>query len=223
MTNNIPRRYQDVDFDFLPDILKEKYPLLTKRTGLYVFGGVGTGKTYAAYAMYKKWEEERQNQIDAIDKKMKEVKDESGKRLDDQGNEYYYRDSEYEERKRKVLEESDKVKPNMLFWNVPKLIFTIKSEFGKDNYGELITERLLNTHKVFILDDIGVEKPTEFVEEVLYLLINAQYEKEYPMLITSNLKLSELGDRLGLRIASRIKEMCELIELTGKDKRISKK
>ncbi len=75
---------------------------------------------------------------------------------------------------------------------------------------------------MFILDDIGVEKVSEFVEEFMYMLINNQYEKVYPMVITSNLPLSQLAERLGDRIVSRIKEMCSVVEIKGEDKRLKK-
>ena len=99
------------------------------------------------------------------------------------------------------------------------MLYYVKRDF-KDNSD--YQDEILNTRKMFILDDIGVEKVSEFVEEFMYMLVNEQYEKVYPIVITSNLSLSELAEKLGDRVVSRIKEMCQIIKLDGEDKRLEK-
>lgn len=70
-----------------------------------------------------------------------------------------------------------------------------------------------------VLDDLGAERPTEWVRERLYVIINERYENERPLLVTSNLTLDRLAETVGPRVASRLAEMCEQIGLAGRDRR----
>ncbi|MER7574905.1 ATP-binding protein [Streptomyces sp. NPDC126514] len=79
-------------------------------------------------------------------------------------------------------------------------------------------ERIANAH-LLVLDDLGVCKWTEWVEEITYRLINHRYEECLPSIFTSNLPPKQLGDTLGGRVASRLTEMCDRIVLKGDDRR----
>ena len=87
-------------------------------------------------------------------------------------------------------------------------------EAAKD-YRDFIRTRLL------VIDDLGVEKGSEWAQESIYCLIEAAYESETLCIITSNLSLSDLSRRLGARIASRIAEMCDIRRMDGGDRRVS--
>jgi len=216
----IPRRYEDVEFDKLPQIVKDKYPLLRKdKKGLYLFGGVGTGKTYAAYGIYKQWLLDREQEKDVIQTINKENEPKNEMRKNNKGESFYFVDAETQKRREELLLAAPKIRPMMRFENVPQMLYYAKRDYkGETDYQDSILE----SGCVFILDDIGVEKVTEFVEEFMYMLINNQYEKVYPIVITSNLPLSQLAEKLGDRIVSRIKEMCEIVEIKGEDKRLGK-
>jgi DNA replication protein DnaC len=73
--------------------------------------------------------------------------------------------------------------------------------------------------RLLLVDDIGAAKPSEWIEEVNYRLVNHRYENELPTLFTSNLTPKELADRLGERVFSRLVEMCQRIALKGEDRR----
>lgn len=61
---------------------------------------------------------------------------------------------------------------------------------------------------LLVLDDLGVEKSTDWVYQVLYTIINYRYEHLLPTIITSNLSLDELANKLDDdRIPSRISRM----------------
>lgn len=109
-----------------------------------------------------------------------------------------------------------------LFWNVSELIRSIKSDFNKHPYDQEREEEYIMQHRgLLFLDDLGAERATDFVADTLYLIVNRRYEEKIPMIITSNLDLGELSDRVGDRIASRIAGMSEVIELKGGDRRIA--
>lgn len=55
MTLSIPRRYEDSDYSKLPAEIRGCIEEIRKtRKGLYLWGPVGSGKTYAAYAIRNK-------------------------------------------------------------------------------------------------------------------------------------------------------------------------
>lgn len=72
---------------------------------------------------------------------------------------------------------------------------------------------------VLAVDDLGTEKPTDWVREQVYRLINRRYEERLATLITTNLRPNELADSLGERIVSRMAQMCEWVWVGGKDRR----
>lgn len=73
-----------------------------------------------------------------------------------------------------------------------------------------------------ILDDLGVEKTTEFAEGVLFGIIDYRYERKLPTVITSNIALDDLAKaypKNGERMASRLMEMTPVLPLIGADRR----
>ncbi|MYU20774.1 ATP-binding protein [Streptomyces sp. SID8352] len=73
---------------------------------------------------------------------------------------------------------------------------------------------------LLLVDDLGAEgKPSAFTEEVNFRLINHRYERHLPTLFTSNADAGQLRDRLGDRVTSRLREMCQRIAMKGNDRR----
>ena len=72
------------------------------------------------------------------------------------------------------------------------------------------------------IDDFGAEKPTEYVRQATYYLLNYREMRLLPTFITSNFSMDFLNDNIDPRISSRIAGMCEVIRLDGKDRRIKK-
>lgn len=68
---------------------------------------------------------------------------------------------------------------------------------------------------LLILDDLGAEKPTEWVRERLFAIINDRYEHERPIWATSNLTLEALEQAAGERVVWRLLETSDVIALTG--------
>jgi DNA replication protein DnaC len=80
--------------------------------------------------------------------------------------------------------------------------------------------------ELLVLDDLGREKPSEWVEETLNLIINTRYNQRRPTVLTTNYE--EAADqtdpnsllvRIGSRMHSRLYEMCEILEFEGADYR----
>ncbi|MDG4788098.1 ATP-binding protein [Micromonospora sp. WMMD1102] len=72
---------------------------------------------------------------------------------------------------------------------------------------------------LLLLDDLGVGKTSEWVEETTYRLIDGRYLDMRPSIFTTNLGVAELRDSIGDRIASRLAESCRIVVLDGPDRR----
>ena len=73
---------------------------------------------------------------------------------------------------------------------------------------------------LLVLDDLGKEKPSEWVEETLYEIINARYVRRLPVIITTNVGLKAVETRYpwnGEAIVSRLFEMCAGVKVGGDD------
>ena len=105
----------------------------------------------------------------------------------------------------------------LLYKKYDKLIAQIQETYSSsENTSELI--QLITNVDVLILDDLGVEKPSDDAGSKLYQIIDGRLAQGLPTVITSNFSLGELGNRyadtmLGKRIASRIAELCQACEI----------
>jgi DNA replication protein DnaC len=80
--------------------------------------------------------------------------------------------------------------------------------------------------ELIVLDDLGAEKTSEWVDETLNLIVNTRYNERRATLFTSNYPVSEdLTDpdnlivRVGYRMWSRLHEMCDFVEMKSLDYR----
>lgn len=80
--------------------------------------------------------------------------------------------------------------------------------------------KLANYEGILIIDDVGAETLSEFDRETLYIIINARYLYDRTTIITSNMNLNQIGE-MDDRIASRIAEMCEMVEMKDIDYRVA--
>ncbi|MDH5655829.1 MAG: ATP-binding protein, partial [Spirochaetia bacterium] len=83
-------------------------------------------------------------------------------------------------------------------------------------------EEELATVKALVIDDFGVHKETEWVNSVLYDLIDARYENNLLTIITSNEPMESLKEISNKRIYSRLREMCSEIHMDMPDYRLRK-
>jgi DNA replication protein DnaC len=110
------------------------------------------------------------------------------------------------------------------FVRIVDLLLDIRKTFDEneswkaENESELLRKYMFTP--LLVLDDIGSEKTTDWVRQVLYQIIDERWIEQRPVIITSNLTLEELEARLGERIASRIAGMTQLIEMQSHDYRI---
>jgi len=213
MINKIPQRYKNASYDDVPGDIKKIFEQIPKtKKGIYIHGGVGTGKTHIAYALLGEWNKRRAEEVDAQEK-IKWKYDQEAKRFKTPTNPL-----DCARARGDVIPE---IRPSAEYWGMARLLFEMRSNMRKEGE-ELIYEDLLKANKLLFLDDIGAERVTEWAEEVFYLVINSYYENEVPVIFTSNDPLSGIAQNVGQRIASRIREMCEIVKLEGEDRRLEK-
>ena len=75
---------------------------------------------------------------------------------------------------------------------------------------------------LLVLDDLGAERMTDWVEETMSSIVNTRYNERRLTIFTSNYEnIPDEGDmnsllvRVGFRLHSRLNEMCEFLEYDG--------
>jgi DNA replication protein DnaC len=76
---------------------------------------------------------------------------------------------------------------------------------------------------LLVLDDLGAERLTDWVEETMNLIVNTRYNNRKLTIFTSNYEdvpgddVNTLLARVGFRLHSRLREMCTFLEYDGPD------
>lgn len=73
------------------------------------------------------------------------------------------------------------------------------------------------TYRLVVIDDLGVERDTKYMQEIVYSFIDSMYRAKIPMLITTNLALKDLTQPENIeanRIYERILERCIPVEVS---------
>ncbi|MCI5904606.1 MAG: ATP-binding protein [Oscillospiraceae bacterium] len=159
MLSQVARKYAD-NFDRFKKV----------GTGLLLYGGVGTGKTFAAACIANF----------LIDKGIP-----------------------------------------VLMTSFPRIANTVQGmTTGRQEYYDSFNDYIL-----LIIDDLSAERKTEYMQEIVYNVIDTRCNSGLPMIITSNITAQELKnpvDTTSERIFSRLLEKCHPIEIKGTDRRRQK-
>ena len=114
-----------------------------------------------------------------------------------------------------------------LFYDTRDLLRVIRSTYDPSiRTTELEVLRPVMTADLLVLDDLGAEKTSEWVEETMNLIVNTRYNERRLTIFTSNYQdipddtdPNSLLFRIGHRMRSRLHEMCEFVSLDGADYR----
>jgi DNA replication protein DnaC len=109
---------------------------------------------------------------------------------------------------------------SVAIYSLPRLLAEIRATFESDSEGSYVDflDRLAAVDLLHI-DDVGAERTSDWVLEQLYAIVNARYEEERSVIITTNLERDELVEQIRERTVSRLEEMCTLVPLYGEDAR----
>ena len=114
---------------------------------------------------------------------------------------------------------AQEAKVNTRLIKIPRLLMTMRNNLDGNGWKNELLIGQLSKLPLLLMDDLGAEKASEWVSEIIYLLIDERYGKMLPTVITSNYPLDVIAERLGDRIASRLVETCRIIEINTTDKR----
>ena len=107
-----------------------------------------------------------------------------------------------------------------LFIYLPTFLDELRNSYNNPTPDFEEELEMVNNCKLLIIDDIGAEKPSEWVRERIVSIINTRSSNGLSTIYTSNLSLQGLSERLGDdRISSRIRGSVQEINLLGKDNR----
>ena len=105
----------------------------------------------------------------------------------------------------------------VLMTNFPTILSRLAGTFGEDRTAFLDS---LGDYDLLIIDDLGVERSTEYAMEQMFSIVDSRYRSGKPLIVTTNLKLDELKhppDLAHARIYDRILERCAPILFVGKN------
>jgi DNA replication protein DnaC len=109
---------------------------------------------------------------------------------------------------------------SVAIYSLPRLLAEIRATFESDSEGSYVDflDRLAAVDLLHV-DDVGAERTSDWVLEQLYAIVNARYEDERSVIITTNLERDALVEQIKERTVSRLEEMCTLVPLYGEDAR----
>lgn len=113
------------------------------------------------------------------------------------------------------------------FYETSELLRLLRETYGTGTrVNEMDILRPVMEAELLVLDDLGQEKTSDWVQETLGLLINTRYASRLPTIITTNLvdgsdvtDPNSIAFRVGLRTRSRLLEMCDWVPMSGYDVR----
>lgn len=139
-----------------------------------------------------------------------------------------------------LVEVIERYKARGLFVDFTSLLHHIQSTFdvSTPESKHQVLDPVIEA-EVLVLDELGAQKPTPWVTDTLYLIINRRYSERRPTLFTSNFRLESdereavidrapslaggsLSQRIPPTIVSRLREMAQPLVIEGDDFRVQK-
>ena len=103
--------------------------------------------------------------------------------------------------------------------NFSKILNQMGAMYSDERYHYIAS---FNQFSLLIIDDLGIERNTDYALEQVYAVIDERYKARLPLIITTNLTISQLRnpeDAAHARIYSRVLEMCTPVHVPGIDRR----
>lgn len=191
---NVPARYKNVGFEIREGVkahLDRGLAALRDGKCVTLVGGRGSGKTHMAVGLMRE-----------ISREMRSA------------------DKEGDENVRESWSKTFRFQ----FKRVADFYVDLKSNWsdGEGVYHQRTEREVIESYcdgEIIILDDLGIEKVSDWSRQLLYTLIDKLYGDCKRVIFTSNLSLKEISEKIDDRIASRLMEMGPVINIGNKDER----
>lgn len=105
----------------------------------------------------------------------------------------------------------------VLMTNFARILNSLTNMFSEDRNGFIDS---LNKYELLIIDDLGMERQSEFALEQVYNVIDSRYRSKKPLIVTTNLTLDELKNPTDIsrkRIYDRVLERCVPLKINNKN------
>lgn len=107
-------------------------------------------------------------------------------------------------------------KKTIYFTTVDDLLLSMRVDIAKEAQKRLE----LREPDHLCLDDLSTERVTDWTWQAMDNIVDFRYREMKPTIITSNYDLKWISSHLSERIASRISESYQIIEMVGEDRRL---
>ena len=107
----------------------------------------------------------------------------------------------------------------VLMTNFSKMLNQMGGLYSEERFSYISS---LSGFSLLIIDDLGIERSTDYAKEQVYSIIDERYKSGLPVIVTTNLTIEDLRCPMHLadaRIYSRILEMCTPVHVAGSDRR----
>src|SRR4030095_4366087 len=112
-----------------------------------------------------------------------------------------------------------------LFYDFASLLKEIQDSYNPNTQtSELSVLAPVLKTDILVLDELGASKPTDWVRDTMTHVINTRYNDKRLTVFTTNYpderpndREETLEDRIGVRLRSRLFEMCKTVVIDGKD------
>ena len=109
----------------------------------------------------------------------------------------------------------------VLMTNFSKMLNQMGGLYSEERFSYISS---LSGFSLLIIDDLGIERSTDYAKEQVYSIIDERYKSGLPVIVTTNLTIEDLrcpSQLADARIYSRILEMCTPVHVAGSDRRTS--
>jgi DNA replication protein DnaC len=109
---------------------------------------------------------------------------------------------------------------SVLVTNFPRILNQIRSASWNDDKNELVDR--IQRFQLVVIDDLGVERTTEYAMEQLFNVIDTRYRSGKPLIVTTNLAPSDIKNPENIsyaRVYDRIIQNCLPVKMAGDSRR----
>lgn len=120
-----------------------------------------------------------------------------------------------------IANEVRKLGDYVLIGTLPKLISTMNEDYGRYKSE---WEDKIKTYPLMVIDDLGIERITDYSYEQIETIIDLRYRSKLPIIVTTNISKTDLANMTDIRqqrVWSRLNEMCVAYAITGTDRRVA--
>lgn len=93
---------------------------------------------------------------------------------------------------------------------------------GGSSFSRSVYYTDLNRYALLVLDDLGAERRSEYMQDIVFSIVDSRYSSGKPMIITTNLTMQDLKNpatQQQARIYDRILQVCHPVQMSGESMR----